>query len=303
MKRFLLAIAFLPTFAFAHLHHEDESHGVIAPAATQYFQSKVKIRNQDGFKFIDANGIPDHPTGEFPNRGNPNPILEQNYHFRVTENPKKADKVTVCHPQFFGVALNGVPFDPTTAEFWNRDPHSGWLYEALYRVGLLGMDENNGHVQPNGGYHYHGLPTGYLKSQKSYGNQMTLVGYAADGFPIYGPLCPSDPKKLDSPLRDMKSSHRVKSGQRPSGPGGNYTGEFSQDFEYVSGLGDLDECNGREGVTPEYPQGAYYYVLTEDFPHVPRAWRGTPDQSFFTKHGPPGGPGGPGHRPPPPQPF
>ena len=30
----------------------------------------------------------------------------------------------------------------------------------------------------------------------------------------------------------------------------------------MAGLGDLDECNGRFGSTPEYPQGTYYYVST-----------------------------------------
>ena len=35
-----------------------------------------------------------------------------------------------------------------------------------------------------------------------------------------------------------------------------------EDFEYVSGLGDLDEHNGRTCVTPEYPSGTYAYFVT-----------------------------------------
>ena len=34
------------------------------------------------------------------------------------------------------------------------------------------------------------------------------------------------------------------------------------DWNYVGGMGDLDECNGRWGPTPEYPEGTYYYVST-----------------------------------------
>jgi hypothetical protein len=167
------------------------------------------------------------------------------------------------------------------------------------------MDNSPGHVQPDGAYHYHGLPDLFLQKRGGDGTRMTLIGYAADGFPIYGPSAPSEPRQLTSPLRVMKSSYRVKSGVRPSGPSGSYTGEYTADFEYVPGLGDLDECNGREGVTPEYPQGTYYYVLTKEFPHISRFWRGTPDQSFFKKRRPggprgPGGPGGPERRPPPP---
>ena len=58
-------------------------------------------------------------------------------------------------------------------------------------------------------------------------------------------------------------------------PGGKYDGTFTADYEYVAGSGDLDECNGRFGVTPEYPQGIYYYCITEEFPQLARQWRGT----------------------------
>ena len=39
-------------------------------------------------------------------------------------------------------------------------------------------------------------------------------------------------------------------------------------FEYEEGYGDLDECNGRVGVTPEFPEGIYYYVVTDISPDV-----------------------------------
>ena len=51
-------------------------------------------------------------------------------------------------------------------------------------------------------------------------------------------------------------------------------GAFTQDFEYAEGHGDLDECNGRFGVTPEFPNGIYYYVVTDDFPFFTRCLKG-----------------------------
>jgi hypothetical protein len=99
----------------------------------------------------------------------------------------------------------------------------------------------------------------------------------------------------------MKSSYRLKQGTRPTTngqPGGKYDGIFVEDFAYVAGSGDLDECSGRFGVTPEFPGGTYYYVLTSDFPFVPRAFRGTPDSSFSPRGGPGGGKG-PGRKGPP----
>lgn len=105
-----------------------------------------------------------------------------------------------------------------------------------------------------------------------------------------------DARDAASKLRVLTSSYRVKHGARPataSGPGGTYDGIFVEDYDYVPGSGDLDECSGRFGVTPEFPAGIYHYVLTEDFPFVPRAFRGTPDPSFAKRAGP-GGRDGPG---------
>ena len=51
-------------------------------------------------------------------------------------------------------------------------------------------------------------------------------------------------------------------------------GAFTQDYEYVEGHGDLDRCNGRFGVTPEFPDGIYYYVVTDDFPFFTRCLKG-----------------------------
>ena len=88
-------------------------------------------------------------------------------------------------------------------------------------------------------------------------------------------------------IQEIKSSYRVKSGRRPSGsgqPGGRYDGTFLADYEYVKKLGDLDECNGRITVTPEYPDGIYAYFLTDKWPVIPRCYRGTPS-SDFTRRG------------------
>src|SRR5690606_459274 len=169
--------------------------------------------------------------------------------------------------QPFGVAVNGVVFDPFTAGFWRDDPDSGWREAADPNRRMLGIDGNAAHVQPNGAYHYHGIPSPLIRSDDA----MTLIGWAADGFPIYGPLAHTKADDASSPLAPMRSSYRLKAGERPAGaPRGPYDGTYDQDYEYVEGLGELDECNGRFGVTPQFPHGTYYYVVTADYPWVPR---------------------------------
>ena len=51
-------------------------------------------------------------------------------------------------------------------------------------------------------------------------------------------------------------------------------GTFAQDWQYVAGSGDLDECNGRTGVTPEFPNGIYHYYATDTYPFLQRCVKG-----------------------------
>ena len=224
---------------------------------------------------ITTNEIPNHTTGDFPNRGNPHSISAQNGNYTLSLNPTIAGTIDQVElGQVFGILINGLVLDPVAAEYYNNDRNSGWNYNALSLN--LGFDSSNAHVQPSGAYHYHGIPT-ELVAQTNTTGQMALVGYAADGFPIY----------VAGDTGDARSSYQVKSGTRPSGPGGEYDGTFVEDYEYVAGAGNLDQCNGRFGSTPEYPEGIYHYYLTVEFPHIPRCYVGTPDASFSPGGGPP----------------
>jgi hypothetical protein len=242
---------------------------------------------------IRANGIPNHDVGPFPNPGNPNVISAQSYNYAVPVTPSGAGATA----QVFGVAITGAVLDPGTAELWN-DSRS-WNYEALryatavgYFSGAtatdttrhptsLGVDCNFAHVQPTGAYHYPGIPTGLMPAAPA----LTFVGWAGDGYPIFARWDRSVPTDGASALTEMRASYRLRTGTRPSGtagPGGAYDGTFVQDWEYVAGLGDLDECNGRTGVVTFDGRtvSSYHYVLTYTYPYIPRCFHATPNASF-----------------------
>lgn len=267
-----------------------------ARGATTLAKSIVRIEIRDGYRLVTANGIPNHETGRFPNRGNPNVVAEQSYTFRIPLDPPPPSK-PVLSPSLihrdsgylFGIALNGVPFEPATGMNWTpegirRGGRPGaWVYEAIGGSVDFGIDRANAHVQRTGAYHYHGIPTPMMSDTKP-----TLLGYAADGYPIYGPLGYQNPSNLKSPLVALKSSWQLKTSDRPAppnGPDGTPDGRFTSDFEFKPGSGDLDRLNGRFAVTPEYPKGVYHYVLTESFPHIPRGFAAPPDPSFRRKPG------------------
>lgn len=298
----LLLFCVVAGTAFFPAHFRSMAQGRTAepsPSSPSLSASQVAIFIEGDFRIIHANGLPNHITGSFPNRGNPNRIAPQNYSFRVPAKPKVSEKPTPIGMNPFGVAVNGVVFDPGAAEWWNNDRNSGWQYEPMSGAINLGVDQNNAHVQPNGTYHYHALPTGLLNQITRGQPKMTLLGWAADGFPIYGPWSFAEAKDSKSAIRRLRSSYLLIKGARANGPGGTHDGTFVADYEYVEGAGDLDECNGRTGVTPEFPSSTYYYVLTDAFPFIPRYFKGVPDASFI-RRGPPGGRRGPRPGGPPP---
>lgn len=277
-----ISICAIAASAQQRLRYHDETQTrplQLVPATVNPGPSRSEIDQNDVTRRLSGNGIPDHLVGQFPNRGNPHKISTQRVNLSIPADPKANSGVTPLSTGWdFGVSLNGVVFDPLAAEYWHGDPLSGWSYNALGGAITLGLDANFAHVQPNGKYHYHGIPTGLIELLNwSPDKHSPLIGYAADGFPIYAVT-----GVVDGTVTTMTPSFRLKPGNRPGGtqPTGPYDGTFVEDYEYVSGLGNLDQCNGSFTVSPEYPSGTYAYFLTEQYPVIPRCFAGTPDQSF-----------------------
>lgn len=180
-----------------------------------------------------------------------------------------------------------------------------WLRNALYGEAVT-FDHCLAHQPQNGQYHNHVQPvclraqlndnvqvvytgrTGPVYQEKATGwTHSPILGWAFDGYPVYGPYGYSDPKNAASPIKRMKSSFRLRAiTQRTSlpdwalafhagipqqlaapqyGPDVSATyplGRYVEDYDYVAGLGDLDQYNGRFTVTPEFPGGTYAYFVT-----------------------------------------
>lgn len=243
---------------------------------------------------VEINGVASHDVGAFPNNGNPNTIKEFKQSFAVPLNPEIAKDRTMAKGFDTGVLFSGVSIDPFTAEFFTSPTgamNREWNITTLTSTANLGLDCNNAHVQPTGKYHYHGTPSAYLADLESDGTKMIKVGYAADGFPIYYKYGYDESGQLVT----HESGFQLKKGERPgdgkTAPNGPYNGRYFNDYEYVSGLSDLDECNGRWGKTPER-DNEYYYLITDNFPSVPLCFSGTPSKDFQKMRG-----GRPGRRP------
>ena len=148
-----------------------------------------------------------------------------------------------------------------------------WRYDPMSPLNKFGTDSHNAHTQPDGAYHYHGDPMAIYDSSGQ--TASGVIGFAADGFPIYGPFIDKN-----GSIRRVTSSYVLKSGMRQnqSGegafPGGTYDGTYIDDYEYQAGIGDLDECNGM------MINGRYGYFVTSTYPWIMKCFKGTPDSSF-----------------------
>ncbi len=104
-----------------------------------------------------------------------------------------------------------------------------------------------------------------------------IIGWAFDGNPIYGPYGYTDPTDQASAISRLDTSYRLKTNLvynettnpypvRTAGPllTEETAGKFIEDYEYVFGLGDLDQYNGRFCKTPNFPEGVYCYFVTID---------------------------------------
>ena len=254
------------------------------------FGTMVTVTVADGTRTIVTNALPDHETGEFPNAGNPNTITEQDLTWAFpTEALFTGDATGV---RTSGVAVNGVKFEPGTAETVTCDSGETFRIEALQDVYDLGFDFNNAHVQPGGEYHYHGI-SALLVDAYDTDDDLVHIGFAADGYLMYY----SKSGSYDSSfvLTDVARSG---SGCVASGPGGTEVdiagtapdGTYTSDFEFVDGAGDLDSCNGTT------VDGQYVYIVTDTFPYVSRCLNGDVSGSGDVGGGGAGGaaPGGGG---------
>jgi arylsulfatase A-like enzyme len=242
------------------------------------FQGDLVI-SQIGDKCVfNTNAIPNH---DFNDGGSafPNDVSEQNDQFEITIAPTKASQVTRLSLQVDNaILLNGVKVDLLAAGCYGigngkigcNDISELWRYDPMHTANGFAVDSHNAHAQPDGTYHYHGSPIALFENNA---NQYSpVIGFAADGFPIYGTYFDDEGQ-----VRSVTSSYRLKLGDRPNGvgdPGGSYDGSFIDDYEYVEGLGDLDECNGMT-LNDDY---AYY--ITVGYPYVLSCFSGTPDSSF-----------------------
>jgi len=260
--------------------------------------------------FIHTKGIPAYPTGPFLD-GNPSVATNQNAIFKIPLNPvQNSGTPTATRGGNIGIFINGVAlFDYRDGVAWNNATGSlcggpgypmcpggmgatqAWNRDAI-PAEKAGFDCSKAHPA-NGNYHHHQNPSAFkldlnvisticnlYDADGLYAIDSTqhspLIGYAYDGFPIYGAYGYLNVNGTGGIVRMKSSYHLSTNTTRLNGPAVGavvgtqtfFNGYFREDYVYTpTSAGTpsyLDEHNGRFCVTPEYPAGIYCYFSTVD---------------------------------------
>jgi hypothetical protein len=266
------------------------------------------VKYSTDWVYVNATGIPAYITGPFLD-GNPSIATNQNAIFRLTLNPiKNTGTPTNTTGGNIGLFINGVAlFDYRDGVSWSNASNSlkggplggmgdmKWNRDAVVAE-RAGFDCSKAHPAM-GNYHHHQNPSAFkldlnvisticnlYDSDGLYVIDSTkhspLLGFAYDGFPIYGAYAFRNTDGTGGIVR-MNSSYKLRdisirntyadgSTVTPGPPvNANYPlGYFREDYMYQptsSATPDyLDEHNGRFCITPEYPKGIYCYFATVD---------------------------------------
>jgi hypothetical protein len=280
------------------------------PVQDNVLANVQSVQYSDNWVYVKATGIPAYITGPFLD-GNPSLATAQTGFFKLPLQPvKQTGTPSPTTPGNIGIFINGVAlFDYRDGVAWNPNTNAlcggpgnppcpggpnatnAWNRDAI-RAERAGFDCAKGHPAM-GNYHHHQNPSAFNLDLTVISNicdlyladglykidsttHSPLLGFAYDGFPIYGGY---GYKNADGTggISRIKSGYRLRDitlrtthadGTDVSdGPPISATyplGYFREDYGYVADSSSdvLDIHNGRICVTPEYPNGTYAYFCT-----------------------------------------
>jgi hypothetical protein len=268
------------------------------------------VQYSNNWVYVTATGVPSYITGPFMD-GNPSLATNQNAIFKMPLNPtQNTGTLTNTTGGNIGIFVNGVAlFDYRDGVAWNTTTNAlcggpgnppcpggpgasmSWNRDAI-PAEKAGFDCSKGHPAM-GNYHHHQNPSAFKLDLTVISNvcdlydadglyvidstvHSPLIGYAYDGFPIYGAYGFKNADGTGGITR-IKSSYQLRNitartvwadgTDVPDGPTVSTTyplGYFREDYEFINhAQADyLDVHNGRFCVTPEYPNGIYCYFAT-----------------------------------------
>ena len=266
--------------------------GNSTPIQDNVLANVQKVEYSNDYVYVSTNGIPAYPTGPFLD-GNPSLATSQNAIFKIPLSPNQnTGTPTNTTPGNIGIFINGVAlFDYRDGVSYNNNAGqdqggpTGGMGDGVWNRDAVvaekdGFDCSKGHPAM-GNYHHHQNPSAFkldLSVISTICNlydadglytidanaHSPLIGFAYDGYPIYGAYGYKNEDGTGGIVR-IKSSYQLRNiTQRTHyADGTNVTdgpavstayplGHYREDYEYIAHTDEdyLDEHNGRFCTTP-----------------------------------------------------
>jgi hypothetical protein len=226
-------------FYAANAASTSKSVSVVSAAKAAKWNPTVKLTYGKSSIVMEPTGIPNHARDEYyavpisqdvvvPDSTTAkivkDPTKAQSYKFTIPNTPQYVSAVTATSLGSIGVMISGaVIYNPFEGDNKTVAMANNFTITTSEGITASFVDKCAGHPIPDSGaYHYHGLSVCVTAKVDKVAKPSHVIGFALDGFPIYGD-------------RDIK--------------GKQITAK------------NLDQCNGINSATPEFPKGIYHYVL------------------------------------------
>ena len=311
--------------------------------ATPSYAGVIQVSSSTGWVYLRTSGLGYHVMGPWylnavHTQNFPNFPANQGVLYRFPRTPAVATTKTLTPGGPIGYFVDGVAvfdnrdtFSYATASGTDAEPVNGlrgdgvWNRDAYVNEGVT-FDAAFAH-QAGSNYHYHantpalrfqlGDHVTFNAAAKTYAESTApatahspILGWMADGFPVYGPYGYASASNAASGVRRMISGYVKRDGTdgttnlaaagrttlpawaaraqnrnaalpaNVQGPAVNTTytlGHFLEDYDYLGDLGktqgtdfDLNESNVRFCVTPEFPAGTYAYFMSLEADGTPK---------------------------------
>ena len=186
MKKLIPTLAFIVGLVIAApgFAHEDHCTMVGNSVSEAGFQDRVSVTCTENHAVIQSDTYPEHEKMTGIVGTNEQVPVPANYAAPIILTPKLGTE-PLTRDAAVGVAVNGVPiYDYTAGGEMNQADlaHHQAKHDTL-QTGQL--DACGGHAGRGDDYHYHIKPTCMIEQMANSGPN-AIIGWAFDGFPIYG---------------------------------------------------------------------------------------------------------------------
>ncbi len=185
----------IPTFALAH---DDHCGAVAASVADAGFDDEVTVTCSDSHAILTSDTYPDHELMTGIVGTNEQVPVPANYSAPIILAPTLSGS-PLTRDAALGVAINGVPIYDYTGggEMSQADlAHHQTRHDTVITQQL---DVCGGHAGRGDDYHYHAKPVCMIEQMANAGDD-AIIGWAFDGFPIYGDANPDGSAIADGVL-------------------------------------------------------------------------------------------------------